>query len=170
MAVPALAHALMVAVTFAMTPLPVSEKAEMPLVASTNREPLALGASPTHVTLAAPAGGPAGATLAERIRALPPAAQVYLIIEHLSVTAPTTIGYEVELGLGPAGEAVGNFNFFDVQADRRDVAFNITDLVRGLARNGTLGESPTVTFVPTGPPEEGTGPAVDKVVIAVVPP
>jgi hypothetical protein len=175
MAVPALAHALMVAITFAMTPLPVSENAEMPLVTSTNSEPLALGASPTRVTLAAPSGGPAGATFAERIRALPPATQVYLVVEHLSVTAPTTSGYEVDLGLGqdglgPAGEVVGNFNFFDVQSDRRDVAFNITDLVRGLARKGALGDSPTVTFVPTSPPEEGTGPAIDRVVIVAVPP
>jgi hypothetical protein len=150
-------------------------EAGTPLAASGNSAPLALRADATRVSLAPPqVKGQAG--LSVRLRALAPEDQIYLILQKLGITGATAIGYDVFFDL-PAGDKpdiqnphyVGNFNFFDTESGQRNAVFNITDLVRSLAGNGTLGEQPTVTIVPTGQLEADAKPTIDKAVVVAVP-
>jgi hypothetical protein len=153
----------------------IAAEASTPLAASDNSVPLSLGADTTRVTLAPPEVA-LQAGLRERLRALAPADQIYLILQKLSITGATAIGYDVFFDL-PAGIKpdtqspyyVGNFNFFDAESGRRSAAFNITDLVHSLTSKGTLGERPTVTIVPTGQLEADAKPTIDKAVVVAVP-
>lgn len=152
----------------------IAAEASTPLATSDNSAPLALHGDTTRVTLAPELKGENA--LADRLHTLAPQEQVYLVLEKLSISGATAIGYDVYFdlpeGAKPDAQSpnyVGNFNFFDAESGRRNAAFNITDLVRGLSRDGALGAAPTVTIVPTGQLEADAKPTIAKAVVIAVP-
>ena len=141
--------------------LPVAAETDNALAAS-DHGPVKLGAGPTRVRLSTPSG-----MLTQRLKTLPPAGEVYLILRGINTNAPPGITYNVYLD-GPedahfSGTAdphyVGSFSFFETGPSKQAV-FNVTNQVK------KLGDSePTVTVVPAGTPEQDARPTLDKVLL-----
>jgi tyrosinase len=143
------------------------------IATSTNKEPIALKATPAEVALALPPDG------AERL-ATKPGQKLYLMITSLRTNAQPEVLYEVFLGLPPgiAPERgsihfVGTFNFFNAETgtpaggtDRsRFFSYEVTDLIRALQTRNLLGDTLTVTIVPSAKPNVAAAPVVGEVTL-----
>jgi hypothetical protein len=146
--------------------------------------PVALGATPTSVSLAspaAPAAKAAGPSLAASARA---GRNFYLRLDGLRAATQPGIAYDVYLDL-PEGTTpgrdsphyVGSANFFGAvlhgahaghgpaPASKRSYSLVATQTVRKLQEAGRLTETPRVTLVPTGAPREGAAPTITSIAL-----
>ena len=151
------------------------------IATSAKNGPVALAAGPVSVALAPPAG--AAASVGERLAAVKAGRTLHLMLTGLRAdTQPETI-YQVYLGL-PSGTAptpdsasyVGTFNFFNAAigdaangaGDRsRFFSFDVTDLVRSLQARKLLGDTVSITLVPTAPPTAAAGPVVGEIALVL---
>ena len=142
-------------------------------VAKSSSGPVALGATPVRVNLAAvaspsPAAAPAASPLAGRLSALPDDRRLYLVINDFNAAAQPETLYRVYLDLPENASTdplnsnyVGSFNFFaavphgedhEHEEVARSISFDITDIAADLDANGQLKAAHTVTIVPAKAP------------------
>jgi tyrosinase len=121
---------------------------------------------------------PAALPLVERVKALPPAARVYLVLKDVQADAAPGVHYDVYLDLPQGAQPnhelpnyVGTINFFGVTmtADKhaamkpRTFSFDVTDNIQILAAKGELTPTPEVTIVPQGEANAGAKPTIGAV-------
>jgi tyrosinase len=142
-------------------------------VAKSSSGPVALGATPVRVNLAAvaspsPAAAPAASPLAGRLSALPDDHRLYLVITDFKAAAQPETLYRVYLDLPDTAPSdplnsnyVGSFNFFAAVPHGEDhehgevarsISFDITDIAADLDAKGQLKAAHTVTIVPAKAP------------------
>lgn len=151
--------------------------AQEPVQLAASQQPgraIALGAGPTEVMIAPvrQASDRGAASLASRLRALPPATPVYLqLLGARSEQAPG-VTYNVYLNL-PAGSAgqgaadphyVGTFSFFDAEVPR-NLAINVTDHLKRMNAAGLIDAGARVTIVPAGAPSRDAKPEIAKITV-----
>lgn len=148
-----------------------------PVVLATVASQLELARTPTRVNLvrtaAPPTAGAQAPALREQIKALAPTQNVYLLLQNVMAEAPVGVVYDVYLD-PPQGATlstdspnyVGTINFFAVTMSSemtamkpRDFSLNVTDKVKDI----NLTETPAVTLVPQGEPNEAAKPMIGKI-------
>lgn len=143
-------------------------------LATSSSKPIALGAGPVNVTLASPQSESLSARLAD----VRQNQKVYLVAKGLRTDAQPEVLYQLYLGL-PAGAApkaddiyfVGSLNFFNAQTpvppqgDSRLHSFDVTDLIQALRARKSLGDSTTVTIVPTNRPNAAAKPQIGEIAL-----
>jgi tyrosinase len=156
-------------------------------VAKSSSGPVALGAAPVRVDLAAVASpspaaapaAPAASPLAGRLSALPDDRRLYLVITDFKAAAQPETLYRVYLDLPDTAPSdplnsnyVGSFNFFAAVAhgedhDHADMArtfsFDITDIAANLDAGGKLKAEHAVTIVPARAPAADAKPVVGSI-------
>jgi tyrosinase len=139
------------------------------------RAPLRLNLTPPK-----PAAGLTARPLAlrEQVKALGPEKNVYLVLKDVHADAAPGVHYDVYLDL-PQGATpsldspnyVGTINFFGVTMMKdkmasmkpRTFSLDVTDKVKGLEAHGGLTETPSVTLVPQGEPNEAAKPSIGQI-------
>jgi hypothetical protein len=149
----------------------VSMAAQSPeTLATSSTKPIALGAGPVSVTLAPASGG----ALSKRVAAIGQGRKVYLQVKGLATNEAPEVVYQIYLGL-PSGAPpkpegihyVGSFNFFSALGRAGGVSrsFEVTDLVRALHSRKDLGDTASVTIVPTDKPRATAKPVVAEIAL-----
>ena len=143
--------------------------AEVPrIIASSGSKPVVLGEKATRVPLEMPAG-----TLESRIAAMGDGKQLYLVLRDPETDSQPGVLYHLYLDL-PEGATpgkddihyVGSLNFFGVERAAGEAAregfrsFEITALVKGLAKRQTLTKQTSVTIIPFGTPVPDSHPRI----------
>jgi tyrosinase len=146
-------------------------------LATSASRPVALGAGPVAVTLA-PASG-STAPLSARVATVRQDRKVYLVVKGLGTNEQPEVIYQVYLGL-PPGVApkpdglhyVGSLNFFNAPKsgsgaaqDPRFYSFDVTDLLKTLQSNKSLGDTATVTIVPADRPRDNAKPMIGEIAL-----
>jgi hypothetical protein len=149
----------------------VSMAAQSPeTLATSSPRPVALGTGRMSVTLA-PASGSA---LSARLAAVGSGRKVYLVVKDLATNEAPEVLYQVYLGLPPDSPPkpegihyVGSFNFFNAVGQARGVSrsFDVTDLVKALQSRKELGDTASVTIVPTDKPRAAAKPVVAEIAL-----
>ncbi len=114
----------------------------------------------------------------EQIKALAPEKSVYLVLQNVHASAAPGVHYDVYLDL-PEGDKpnqdspyyVGTINFFGVtmmndkmaSMKPRTFSLDVTDKVKALAARGALTNTPSVTLVPQGEPNEAAKPTIGQI-------
>jgi tyrosinase len=152
-----------------MGPVEATAQAAKNVLSLAKAGPIALAAGPVTVSLAPGAAG------------LPPGRKLVLSITGLRTNVPPEVLYEVYLGL-PSGAApardsvhfVGTFNFFNAAigsqtaTDRSGTyGYDVTDLVRSLRARNLLGDTVSVTIVPSGKPVEAARPVIGEIALVL---
>jgi hypothetical protein len=170
-------YSLVIAGVAAMTTGVNVMAAESPeMLATSASKPVALGAGPVAVTLA-PAGS--AAPLSARVATVRQDRKVYLVVKGLGTDEQPDVIYQVYLGL-PPGVApkpdglhyVGSLNFFNAPKsgpaaarDPRFYSFDVTDLLKTLQSNKSLGDAATVTIVPADTPRDSARPMIGEIAL-----
>lgn len=147
-------------------------------LATSAGNPVALGAGPVAVTLA-PATDQAAA-LSARVATVRQDRKVYLVVKGLGANEQPGVIYQIYLAL-PPGVApkpdgphyVGALNFFNARIsgsgaenpDPRFYSFDVTDRLKMLQSQKTLGDAVTVTIVPASPPRASARPVIADIAL-----
>jgi tyrosinase len=144
-------------------------------LATSASKPVALGAGPVAVTLASVTGNPA--SLSARVAAVRSDRKVYLVVRGLGTNEQPEVIYQIYLALppgtapNPAGpHYVGSLNFFSAPKsgtpkDPRFYSFDVTDLLKSLQSDKSLGDVPTVTIVPADRPRNDAKPMIGEIAL-----
>jgi tyrosinase len=144
----------------------------------TKAAPIALLPKPVTQVLTAPPSPNATLPLGERIKKLAPGKRLFVVVNGLQSTIQPGIAYDLYLDLPAAAGGqrsayfVGSIHFFDSVAHQghmpdlnRPFSFDVTDLAKKLAAEGTLKATAELTFAPAGTPAAGAVPLVGEVSI-----
>ena len=135
--------------------------------------PIALGAGPVRITLAAPGGG----TLASRLGELAPGQRLYLVLKNHCATEQPGVLFHLYLHLPPHAKPrqddphyVGSLNFFNaVKPDCAEAtsapfrSYDITALAQRLRSQNLLSDPTTVTILAMEPPATGARATIGRV-------
>jgi hypothetical protein len=146
-------------------------------LATSAGKPVALGTGPVSVTLAPPT---AGVPLSARVANVAQGHKVYLVVRGLRTNAPPDVLYQLYLALPPGDvpkadgiHFVGSVNFFNAMSHggsaqpdtTRFYSFDVTDLIRTLRARKSLGDSTTVTIVPSNRPSAAAKPLIGEIAL-----
>jgi hypothetical protein len=147
-------------------------------LATSAGKPVALGAGPAAVTLAPAADN--AASLSARVATVRQDRKVYLVVKGLGANEQPGVIYQIYLAL-PPGVApkpdgphyVGALNFFNAgvsgggaeNPDPRFYSFDVTDRLKMLQSQKTLGDAVTVTIVPASQPRAGARPVIAEIAL-----
>jgi tyrosinase len=146
-------------------------------LATSAANPVALGAGPLAVTLAAAANV---ASLSARVATVRQNRKMYLVAKGLGTNEQPGVVYQIYLAL-PQGVApkpdgpyyVGSLNFFNATSggaeparpDPRFYSFDVTDLLKDLQSRKSLGDTVTVTIVPADKPRASARPMIAEIAL-----
>jgi tyrosinase len=137
------------------------------------RTPVRLNLTPPK-----PKGRAAVRPVPEQIKALAPEKSVYLVLQNVHAAAAPGVHYDVYLDLPEGAKPnqdspnyVGTINFFGVtmmndkmaSMKPRTFSLDVTDKVKALAARGELTNTPSVTLVPQGEPNEAAKPTIGQI-------
>jgi tyrosinase len=144
-------------------------------LATSASKPVALGAGPVAVTLAPVSGN--AASLSARVATVRQDRKVYLVARGLGTNEQPEVVYQIYLAL-PQGAApkpdgphyVGSLNFFNAtsgsaRSDPRFYSFDVTDLLKKLQSDKSLGDAATVTIVPADKPRASAKPVIGEIAL-----
>ena len=151
-----------------------------PALLATLASGLKLERTPVRLNLAPvkPKSGAKTIALREQVKALAPEKNVFLVLKDVQAAAPPGVHYDVYLdlpeGAKPSHDSpnyVGTINFFgvtmmnDKMASMRPRTFSldVTEQVRALEAHGGLSDTPAVTLVPQGEPNEAAKPSIGQI-------
>jgi hypothetical protein len=150
-------------------------------LATSAGKPVALGAGPVAVTLAPAAAN--AASLSARVATVQQDRKVYLVVKGLGANEQPGVIYQIYLALPPGvtpkpdgPHYVGALNFFNARGidaesggaakpDPRFYSFDVTDRLKMLQSQKTLGDAVTVTIVPANPPRASARPVIAEIAL-----
>jgi len=153
--------------------------AAQPTVTDRAPGPVTLGTQPVRVTLQPPPGGAAPVNITERVKALPEAARLSIILRNISSEVHPNVIYNVFLNLpasaAPQAESasrIGQLSFFDLVPHEghapqvgRFFRFDITTSVKALAAKNALGDGLSLTIAPRGEAAANAKPVIGEIVV-----